>query len=139
MPLVFLDTNPIIRYLTQDNPDQAAGARALFEQAARGDVTLYVSESVVVEVVNVLSSRVTYHLPRPEVQRHLGNIFSLKGFKIPAKQTYRRALELWVNTPQVRDIVDVLSVSQAERLKIPTVASFDEDFDRFPTIKRLEP
>src|SRR5712692_5721474 len=98
MALVFLDTNPIIRYLTQDNPDQAARARGLFEQAARGEVTLYVSESVVVEVVNVLSSRVTYHLPRHEVARHLGNIFSLRGFKIPTKQSYQRALDLWVNT-----------------------------------------
>jgi predicted nucleic acid-binding protein len=48
-------------------------------------------------------------------------------------------LELWVNTPPVRDFVDALAVAQAERLKIPTVASFDTDFDRFPTITRLEP
>ncbi len=129
MPLVFLDTNLIIRYLTQDSPDQAA----------RGEVALYVSESVVVEAVNVLSSQVTYHLPRREVARHLGNIFSMSGFKIPAKQTYRRALELWVSTPPVRDFVDALLVAQAERLKIPAIASFDSDFDRFPTIKRLQP
>ncbi|MBI3976637.1 MAG: PIN domain-containing protein [Chloroflexi bacterium] len=139
MPLVLLDTNLLIRYLTQDNPEQAARARALFEQAARGEITLYVSESVVVEVVQVLSSRVTYHLPRAEVQRHLGNILSLRGFKIPAKQTYRRALELWVNTPQVRDFVDALLVAQAERLQISAIASFDGDFDRFSAIKRLAP
>jgi predicted nucleic acid-binding protein len=138
MPLVLLDTNPIIRYLTQDNPDQAARARALFERAARGEITLYVSESVVVEVVNVLSSRVTYHLPRHEVARHLVNIFSLRGLKIPAKQSYHRALDLWVTTTTVRDFVDALSVAQAERLKIPTIASFDTDFDRFPTIKRSQ-
>src|SRR5438045_157612 len=99
MPLVLLDTNPIIRYLTQDNLDQAARARALFERAARKEVTLYVSESVVVEIVNVLSSRVTYHLPRAEVARHVTNILSLRGFKVTNKQTYRRALELWVDTP----------------------------------------
>jgi predicted nucleic acid-binding protein len=139
MPLVLLDTNPIIRYLTQDNPEQAARARALFERAARGEVTLYVSESVLVEVVNVLSSRVTYHLPRLEVQRHVSNILGLKGVKCAAKQSYRRALELWVATPQVRDFVDALLVAHAERLKIREVASFDEDFDRFSSIKRLEP
>jgi len=139
MSLVLLDTNPIIRYLTQDNPEQAARARALFERAARGEITLYVSESVVVEVVNVLSSRVTYHLPRPEVQRHVHNVLSLKGVRCAAKQSYRRALELWVATPQVRDFVDALSVAHAERLKIREVATFDEDFDRFPTIKRLTP
>jgi predicted nucleic-acid-binding protein len=100
---------------------------------------LYVSESVVVEMVNVLSSRVTYNLPRAEVQRHLLNIFSLRGFRIPQKDTYRRALQLWVATPQVRDFVDLLSVAQMERLKIATIATFDQDFDRFPQLNRLEP
>jgi predicted nucleic acid-binding protein len=52
--------------------------------------------------------------------------------------TYRRALELWVNTPAVRDFVDALSMAHAERLKIPTDASFDTDFDRFPTIKHFK-
>jgi predicted nucleic acid-binding protein len=102
-------------------------------------LTLYVSESVVVETVYVLCSRVTYNLPRSEVQHHLSNIFYLSGFRIPQKNTYRRALELWVTTPQVRDFVDCLSVAQMERLKLTTIASFDQDFDRFPQIKRLEP
>ncbi len=73
---------------------------------------------MVVETVNVLSSRVTHNLPRQEIHRHLGNIFSLRGFRIPQKNTYRRALELWVATPPVRDFVDALSVAQMERLKI---------------------
>src|SRR6476619_6399906 len=132
MRLLFLDTNPIIRYLTRDDPTQAARARALFERAGRGEVTLYVSESVVVESVNVLSSRVTYKLPRPEVEHHGLNILSLPGFRVPHRQTYRRALELWVAAPQVRDFVDALSVARMERLKIATIASFDTDFDRFP-------
>jgi predicted nucleic acid-binding protein len=28
---------------------------------------------------------------------------------------------------------------EMERLRIPTIASFDRDFDRFPQITRLEP
>jgi len=48
-------------------------------------------------------------------------------------------LELWINPPLVRDFVDALSVAHAERVKILSVASFDEDFDRFPTIRRLAP
>jgi uncharacterized protein len=135
MAQILLDTNVIIRYLTQDNPDQAVRARNLFEQAERGEHILFVSESVIVEAVNVLSSRVTYNLPRNEVARHLGNILSLRGFKFPAKRTYHRALDLWVSTPQVRDFVDALSVAHAERLKASTLASFDSDLDRFPTIK----
>jgi uncharacterized protein len=139
VPLVYLDTNPIVRFLTRDNPTQAAQSRALFERAARGEVTLLVPEAVVVEVVNVLSSRVTYNLPRTEVQRHLVNILSLRGLKIPQKRTYRRALELWVNTPPVHDFTDALHVAHMERLRITAIASFDRDFDRLPQIRRHEP
>jgi predicted nucleic acid-binding protein len=39
----------------------------------------------------------------------------------------------------VRDFVDLLSVAQMERLKIATIATFDQDFDRFPQLNRLEP
>lgn len=139
MPVSYLDTNPIIRYLTQDNPDHAARSRALLERAGRGEVTLFVSETVVVETVNVLSSRVTYTLPRMEVRRHLENVFALPGLTIPGKRTYQRALELWEQTPAVRDFADALHVAHMERLKIPTIASFDTDFDRFAGVVRQEP
>jgi predicted nucleic acid-binding protein len=139
VPLVYLDTNPIVRFLTRDDPDQAAQSRAMFERAARGEVTLLVPETVVVEVVNVLSSRATYNLPRAEIRRHLGNVLSLRGLRIPQKRTYRRALELWVDTPSVRDFTDVLHVAHMERLGISAIASFDHDVDRFPQITRHEP
>jgi predicted nucleic acid-binding protein len=139
VPLVYLDTNPIIRFLTQDNPSQAVRSRDLFERAARGEVTLLVPEAVVVEVVNVLSSRVTYNLSRAEVRCHLRDVLSLRGLKIPQKQTFRRALELWVETPSVRDFVDALHVAHMERLGIRAIASFDRDLDRFPQVERHEP
>lgn len=139
MALVFLDTNPIIRFLTQDNPDQAARSRALFERAAKGELTLLVSEAVIVETVNVLSSRATYRLPRTEVQRHVQNVLSLRGLSVPLKKTYLRALHLWVQTPTVHDFVDALHVAHMERLRIGVIASFDGDFDRFDGISRHEP
>lgn len=139
MAEVLLDTNPIIRLLTQDHPDHAARARALFERAERGEVTLLVLEAVMVEVANVLSSRRLYHLPRPEIARLLGQFFALKGVQIPQKATYQRALELWVQAPQVEDFTDALLVAHMERLKIATIVSFDTDLDRFPGITRQEP
>lgn len=63
----------------------------------------------------------------------------LPGFNIPHKQPYRRALVLWVQTPATRDIADALHVAHMERLKITTIASFDADLDRFPSISRQAP
>jgi predicted nucleic acid-binding protein len=139
MTLVFLDTNVILRYLTKDDSAQSPRALALLQRAARGELALLLTEAVVVETVNVLASRATYHLPRSEIQRHLNNVLRLRGLKIPQREIYRRALDLWVQTPQVSDFADVLAVAKVERLKLAAIASFDRDFDRFPQITRLEP
>ena len=94
---------------------------------------------MIVEVINVLSSRALYNLPRAEIERLLRRFCTLRGLTIPQKRTYQRALELWVNTPSVRDFTDALSVAHMERRKITTIVSFVRDFDRFPTIARQEP
>ncbi|HET7768745.1 MAG TPA: PIN domain-containing protein [Chloroflexota bacterium] len=135
----YLDTTIIIRYLTQDDPDQAARARGVLERARAGEVTLLVSEAVIVETVNVLSSRVTYNLPRPDIERHVTNILQLRGLRVPHRSTYLRALRLWVEAPAVRDFVDALHVAHMERLRLREIVSFDADFDRFAQVVRRVP
>lgn len=137
MPLVFLDTNVIMRFLTRDDLLLAARARAIFEQAARGDFTLYVSEGVIVDVSYVLTSKNLYKLPRPDAVAALRGLLSLQGLRIPQKQTYQRALDLWSTATQGVDFTDALLVAQMERMKVSTIASFDGDSDRFPQITRL--
>jgi uncharacterized protein len=139
MEPLFLDTNIIIRYLTQDDPDKAARARQLLKQAEAGTVSLVISESIVVEVVQVLSSKVLYNQPRAQVASDLATILSLPKLKLANKRVCLRALTLWAHASSSVDFVDALSVAQMEQQKISTIASFDQDFDRFPHIKRLEP
>ena len=137
METLFLDTNVVIRYVTNDDPGMAQRSRDLLKQAELGSLALIVSESVVVEVVQVLSSPKLYNLPRERVAQTVSAILGLRGLKTLGKQTLLRALDLWA-TASV-DFVDALSVAQMERQKIGTIASFDRDFDRFPGITRREP
>jgi len=139
MEPLFLDTNIIIRYLTQDDPDKAARARQLLKQVEAGSVNLVTSESIVVEAVQVLSSKGLYNQPRAKVASDLATILSLPKLKLANKRTCLRALTLWANASSSVDFVDALSVAQMEQQKISAIASFDQDFDRFPQIKRLEP
>ena len=137
MELKFLDANPILRLLTQDQPAQSAAARLLFEQVSSGNLQVTTSESIIVEVVQVLSSKVLYNIPRHEIQRDLNVILALKGLRLAAKRSYRRALELYASSNV--DFVDALTVAQMERQRIKTILSFDRDFDRFPSVVREEP
>ncbi len=53
---VFVDTNVFLRYLTDDIPEQADAAEALFDRASTGEVSLVTSALVVAEVVWTLGS-----------------------------------------------------------------------------------
>jgi len=138
MPLPFLDTNLIIRYLTQDDPDQSQRAKQILDQVAAGTLQVTTSETIIGEIVFVLSSKALYNLPRDEIRRHLTNILSMKGLRLPYKRMYLRALDLYTTNPKL-DFADALSVAHMERQKLSTILSFDEDFDGIPGITREEP
>src|SRR6266550_4530007 len=95
MPVEFLDTNPIFRFLTRDNPDQGQRAYALFQQVETGTIIVTTCEGVIVESVQVLSSKKLYNLPRNDISIHLKSIISLKGLKLSNKRTYLRALDIY--------------------------------------------
>ncbi len=136
---LFLDTNVVIRFVTNDDPDQAGRACALFQRVEAGGVTLVTAEANVLEMVQVLSSKTLYDLPRAEVTSRLSIILKLQGLRVPNKASLLRALELWSTAPGSVDFVDVLDVAHMERLGISTIATFDRDFDRFPQIIRQDP
>ncbi|MEW5718528.1 MAG: PIN domain-containing protein [Chloroflexota bacterium] len=133
----FLDTNIILRYLTKDDPLKAARCYDLFQKVKGKEIRLATSESVIAEVVYVLSSRALYNQPRQNVRALLLPIVSLPGLKLPNRRTFLRALELYASTSF--DFEDALSIAHMERLNIHTVLSYDEDFDRVKHIQRREP
>lgn len=137
MAIKLLDTNVIIRYIARDNPDHARRADTLFEKAQGSDLSITMSEGVLVEAVQVLSSKRLYSRPRDEIRDYLTSILNLHGMQLPFKNAYLRALELYASTNL--DFVDALNVAHMERQGIGTIVSFDQGFDRVPGISREEP
>jgi predicted nucleic acid-binding protein len=133
----FLDTNVILRYLTRDDPVKAERCFELFQRVKRREVRLTTSESVLAEVVYVLSSRSVYNQGREQVRNLLLPIVSLSGLLVPYRRSFLRALEFYAVTNM--DFEDCLSLAHMERLKIKTILSYDRDFDRVNTIQRHEP
>jgi predicted nucleic acid-binding protein len=133
-----LDTNIIIRNLTQDDPDLAQRANAFLRRVERGEETVRLTEGVLVEVVQVLSSKNLYNRPRAEISERLSAIIELEGVQLPDKPRYIRALELYASTPAL-DFVDALLVTLAEAEPPAEVVSFDQDFDHVPGIVRKQP
>ncbi|MHB8576013.1 MAG: PIN domain-containing protein [Dehalococcoidia bacterium] len=134
----FVDTNIFVRYFTQDNPDMARRAQLLFHDVATGVCLVTTSEGILVETVQVLSSRRLYNLPRTDIRQHLRSVISLPGFKLSHKRMYLRALDLYV-AHRFLAFVDVLCMAHTERATLSAIISFDRGFDRVPGVVRREP
>jgi uncharacterized protein len=137
MKPAFIDANIIIRYLTNDDPVKKQACFALLKQADEDKITLTTSEVAITEVVYVLASKRHYHLPPEEIRKRLHPILSIRGLKLAHRQTYLRALELYV--VYHFDFEDCLSLAHIERQQLSELYSYDQDFDRGGTVRRLEP
>jgi uncharacterized protein len=133
----FLDANIFLRYLTRDDPVKAERCYELFQRMKRKEIQVITSESVLAEVVYVLSSRSLYHQSREQIRALLLPIISLPGLRIANRRTFLRALDLFAGASL--DFEDALSLAHMERMRIKTIISYDRDFDRFQHIDRREP
>ena len=135
----FLDTNVILRYLTRDDEAKAEACYQLFQHVRRGEEELVTCEAIVTEVVYVLSSpRAPYRLSHEEIRARLVPILTLRGLRLPQKRGYLSALDLYASSPFL-DFEDALAVAHMERLGVTEIVSYDRDFDRLPTLQRVEP
>ncbi len=88
--MIGLDTNVLIRFLVQDDPEQAAQASALiasFSEAAPG----FISREVMVETVWVLER--AYNLPRRDIAVTLEGLLEARELIIESSERVAVALD----------------------------------------------
>ena len=135
----FLDTNVILRYLTRDDEAKAEACYRLFQRVREGKEELVACEAIVTEVVYVLSSpRAPYRLNHREIRDRLLPILTLRSLRIPQKQVYIRALDVYAASPAL-DFEDALAVAHMERQRLTEIVSYDKDFDLVAGLQRVEP
>lgn len=127
-----VDTNIIVRYLVQDHEKHAKAAAKLFEACDRGEVTLVVLPAVLAECVFVLES--FYEKPRRDIAQVLSDLVASPGMELEQLAIHRDALERYANSKL--HFVDCLIAAHAVVADI-SVATFDNDFKKFPDV-RLE-
>jgi predicted nucleic-acid-binding protein len=86
--VIGLDTNVLVRYLTQDDPSQAARAAKVIDGAAAAG--LFISLVVVCEIVWVLEY--SYDLARNEISAALEKILQTSQFAFEDKDLLWQAL-----------------------------------------------
>ncbi|MDO8616355.1 MAG: PIN domain-containing protein [Dehalococcoidia bacterium] len=135
MALRFLDTNILIRLLTRDDEEKAAGALALLLRVERGEEQVAVSPMVVFEAVFILEK--SYGVPRTKIRDDMAGLLSLRGLRLAGKQTYHRALDLYAE--KRISFADAFNAALMRASGITEIYTWDTDFDRLEGIRRLEP
>ena len=85
-----LDTNVLVRYLTQDDPIQSAQANQLIEQTFSEGKSLFINHIVLCELIWVLTR--AYDYPKSDVVDVIEKILLVYQFEIEDKSSVLEAL-----------------------------------------------
>ncbi len=131
----YVDANVILRFITGDPPEMAREAKALFEAADRGEITLALDEIIVVEVVWVLHS--FYKIEKNKIKQVMQAFIANEGVEMADKMDILLALTLFADKNV--DFADALVSVHMNQNDVRGIFTFDRDFDRLPGVKRLTP
>ena len=119
--MIGLDTNVLVRYIAQDDPEQSAIATAFINQlsrAAPGFVTIV----SIIEVVWVMQS--CYMATKPQITAILEKLISSQELVIENAETVIKALELF--SVSKADFTDCLIERSAHHAGCSHTVTFDQ-------------
>ena len=85
-----LDTNILVRFFVQDDPEQTATVQHLFEQTETEGGRLHVTAITLCELVWVLGT--VYRMKRPQIYAALESLFDIRLVEIQDRELVRQAL-----------------------------------------------
>lgn len=88
-----VDTNVLVRFLTQDDPEQVRRANAFFTRIEKAGETAYVNTVVLCELAWVLRS--LYGLKREEISGALDKLLDTARLEIEDRSVVHRAIALY--------------------------------------------
>jgi predicted nucleic-acid-binding protein len=131
--MIGLDTNVLVRYLTQDDPRQYAKATACIDAAIDQGDQLLVNTAVLCELVWVLGS--AYGYSRDEIAGALEQIFATAQFDIERLDEARQALGDFRATKA--DFSDALIGRINRAMGAAHTVTFDRDLKAIETFRLL--
>lgn len=131
----FLDTNILIRYLTNDDPQKAALVYALLDRVAEGTEHVATTPLVIFETIFLMQR--TYKIAKADIREKITVILSLQGVHLAERALCLRALDYYVE--QNISYADAYNAAWMQAEGIAEVYSWDREFDRVVGLTRIEP
>lgn len=124
MRQVLVDTNVLVSFLTDRDPQQQERSSVLFAAAAEGRHELVLHQSVLTEMVFVL--RHYYAIEPAAVNTTLAGLLALPGVVARDEIAWPLVLDLWPK--ELGSFGDACVAAAAQRCRCDAVATFDRRF-----------
>ena len=131
--MIALDTNVLVRFLVQDDPEQAQLATKVIDQLT-DDMRGFVSREVLIELVWVLER--AYRLGRSEIATTLDGLLSAIELDIEGSDEVAPALELYRNDGF--GFADLMIAAAARRAGAAELVTFDRKAARLPGVHLIK-
>lgn len=125
MKRYFVDTNVFLRFLLADDRRLYELARRVFEKAESGEVGLWTTDVVILEIVWTLKS--FYKMSAKEIQGKVSAVVALEGLKVGNADLLLTALDIFAGKNV--GFADAYNLVLAQKEGVG-VLSFDKDFRR---------
>jgi predicted nucleic-acid-binding protein len=109
----------------------------LLQKVKKKELEIEISESVIVEIVQFLSSKALYNLPKAEIQKRIFSVLILENLRLENKKVYIQAFNLY--SQHNLDFTDCLLAAKTGQTKYAGLYSYDKDFNKIPGRIRLTP
>jgi predicted nucleic-acid-binding protein len=120
--VIGLDTNVIIRYVTQDDPRQAAAATRLFEKTLSAENPGFVAAITLCEIAWVLAD--CYGASKAHIRDVIAGLLGSKQVVVESPELAWKALRAWENSSA--DFSDALIAQVALAHGAEKVLTFDK-------------
>jgi predicted nucleic-acid-binding protein len=131
-----LDTNLLVRYLTEDEPLKAEAVERLLNRAAKGEVRLVTPAVVVAELVWVLESY--YKMAGAQIADLVDSLLQTSGLEVQDHRLIRRAVAAYRENKI--DFVDAWIMAFARQRSVNLIYSYDKKhFKTGPDLEVRQP
>ena len=131
--MIAVDTNVLIRYITQDVPAQAAIADRLLDSLTN-DGPGFVGREVAIEIVWVLER--SYGFSRTQVAEVLKTLIGAENLIVESDEDVARATFLYEQSQG--DFSDLVILMASERVGCESLYTFDRRFARMDGVSLLD-
>lgn len=124
MKKYIIDTNALISFVTDRNPEQQVKIDKLFNDAARLRILVLCPQNVLTEFVYVMDK--VYQIPKSEISKIVRDFIDMPGIEVVHDLDMKTLMSYW---PEVfKDYGDAIIATLCKNTKGSLIATFDRKF-----------